>query len=124
MPPITGPRLYALAAALFAITLNFLQPLVHAALMRDGAPQAMWSVVCSATAADPNGKQVPDQGPAQAHECCLGLAHVAPLAAPSPVFVVLPPIVSALSPSVPGEPSLSAGIRDGPPRPRGPPFFV
>jgi hypothetical protein len=122
--PLTGPRLSALAAALFAITLNFLQPLVHAALMRDGAPRALWSVFCSATAADPDGKPMPDQGPAPAHECCLGLAHAAPLAAPSPIFVVLPPLVAALSPSLPDEPSLSVGIRDGPPRPRGPPSFT
>ena len=33
-----GWRAAALAAALFAITLNFLQPLAHAALMRSGAP--------------------------------------------------------------------------------------
>ncbi len=42
--PLSGPRLSALAAALFAITLNFLQPLAHAAMLRDGAPRAMWSV--------------------------------------------------------------------------------
>lgn len=122
--PSTGPRLPALAAALFAITLNFLQPLVHAALMRDGAPRAMWSVFCSAVVADPDGKPMPDQGSAPAHECCLGLAHAAPLAAPSPVFVVLPPLVATLLPSLPDEPSLSVGIRDGPPRPRGPPSIV
>jgi hypothetical protein len=122
--PLPGSRLSALAAALFAITLNFLQPLVHAAMMRDGAPRAMWSVFCNAMAADPGGKQVPDQGSVPAHDCCLGLAHVAALTAPSPVFVVLPPLVAALSPSLPDEPSLSVGIRDGPRRPRGPPSFV
>ena len=119
-----GWRAAAFAAALFAITLNFLQPLVHAALMRDGAPRAMWSVFCNAMAADPDGKQMPDQGAAPAHECCLGLTHVAQLMAPSPVFVVLPPLVAALSPSLPDEPLLSVGIRDGPPRPRGPPSFI
>jgi hypothetical protein len=123
LPP-TGPRLSALAAALFAITLNFLQPLAHAALMRDGSPRAMWSAFCSAMAADPDGKQVPDRQPAPTHECCLGLAHAAPLAAPSPVFALLPPLVAALPPSLPDEPSLSVGIRDGPPRPRGPPAFA
>ena len=122
--PLTGPRLPALAAALFAITLNFLQPLVHAALMRDGAPRAMWSVFCNSTVADPGGAQMPDQGPKPTHECCLGLAHAAPLAPPSPDFIVLPPVVTALAPSLPDEPSLSVGIRDGPPRPRGPPSFT
>jgi len=123
-PVLTGPRLSALAAALFAITLNFLQPLVHAALMRDGAPRELWSVFCSATAADPDGKQVPDQGPKPAHDCCLGLAHATPLAPPSPAFVVLPPLVTALMPSLPAELSTPVGIRDGPPRPRGPPSIV
>ncbi|HTE35052.1 MAG TPA: DUF2946 family protein [Reyranella sp.] len=121
---LTGPRLSALAAALFAITFNFLQPLVHAALTRDGAPRALWDVFCSSTAADQGGKQVPDQGPKPAHDCCLGLANAAPLAPPLPVFIVLPPTVTALAPSLPDEPSPSVGIRDGPPRPRGPPSIV
>jgi len=34
----SGWRATALAVALFAITLNFLQPLAHAALMRGGEP--------------------------------------------------------------------------------------
>ena len=123
-PVLTGPRLSAVAAALFAITFNFLQPLVHAALMRDGAPRALWSVFCSATAADPDGKQVPDQAPATAHECCLGLAHATALAAPSPDFAVLPPLVAVLAPSLPDEPSSPVGIRDGPRQPRGPPSFA
>ena len=38
-----GWRAMALAIALFAITLNFLQPLAHAAMMRDGAPSALWT---------------------------------------------------------------------------------
>ena len=123
-PALTGPRLSALAVALFAITLNFLQPLVHAALMRDGAPRELWSVFCNATAADPGGKQVPDQGPKPAHDCCLGLAFAAPLAPPSPVFIVRPPTVTALAPSLPDELSSPVGIRDGPARPRGPPSIV
>jgi len=122
--PPTGLRLSALAAALFAITLNFLQPLVHAALMRDAAPGTLWSVFCSSTAADPDGQQVPDQGTTPAHDCCLGLAHASPLAPPSPVFAVLPPVVAALAASLPDETAQSVGIRDGPRRPRGPPFFV
>jgi hypothetical protein len=123
-PALTGPRLSALAAALLAITLNFLQPLMHAALMRDGAPRELWSVFCSAAVADPDGTQMPDQGSAPAHECCLGLAHAAPLQPPSLAFVVLPPVVTALAPSLPDEPTSPIGIRDGPRRPRGPPSIV
>ena len=48
-----GWRAAAFATALFAITLNFLQPLAHAALMRDGAPRELWSVFCNSTAAGP-----------------------------------------------------------------------
>lgn len=122
LPPPTALRLSALAAALFAITLNFLQPLAHAALMRDGAPQALWSVFCSATAHDPDGQQAPDRGPASAHDCCLGLAHAAPSTAPSADFTVVPPLVATLAPPLPDEPAPAAGIRDGPGRPRGPPL--
>lgn len=39
--PDSGWRGMALAAALFAITLNVLQPVAHAALMRDGGPIAL-----------------------------------------------------------------------------------
>lgn len=123
-PSASGPHLPALAVALVAITLNFLQPLLHAAMMRDGAPRELWSVICNATAADPDAGQLPAQGAVQAHECCLGLAHAVPLAAPSAQFIVVPPITSVLAASLPGEPSLSVGIRDGPRRPRGPPSFV
>jgi hypothetical protein len=122
--PPTGTRVAALAAALLAITFNFLQPLMHAALMRDGAPGTLWSVFCSAAAADPEGESAPASGTVQAHDCCLGLAHAVPLTLPSPAFVVLPPVVTALAASLPHETSSSVGIRDGPRRPRGPPSFV
>lgn len=121
---LTGPRLSALAAALFAITLNFLQPLTHAVMLRDGAPRALWSIFCTAMAADPDGTQVPDQGSLPAQGCCLGLAHAAPLVAPSAIFAVLPPLVAALAPLLPDEVGVAVGIRDGPPRPRGPPSHV
>jgi hypothetical protein len=55
-----GWRAAALAAALFAITLNFLQPLAHAALMRDGSP-ANWAAMCL-----PSTQQGDDQHPATA----------------------------------------------------------
>src|SRR5262249_39305786 len=47
--PVTGWRAATFAAALFAITLNFLQPLAHAALLRDGGPVAaasLWGAFC------------------------------------------------------------------------------
>ena len=43
----------ALMAALFAVTLNFLQPLAHAASMRDGNPSTLWSMFCNSAVADP-----------------------------------------------------------------------
>ena len=39
--PDQGWRAAAFAVALFAITLNFLQPLAPAVLMRDGGPEAV-----------------------------------------------------------------------------------
>ena len=43
-------RALGLAVALFAITLNFLQPLAHAAMMRSGAPETLWTAFCNSTA--------------------------------------------------------------------------
>jgi hypothetical protein len=125
LPLPTAMRVTALAVALLAITLNFLQPLFHAALMREGAPGTLWSVFCNAAAADPEGSSAPvSSGTGQAHDCCLGLAHAAPLAPPSPDFVALPPVVTALAASLPHDTPSSVGIRDGPRRPRGPPSFI
>lgn len=117
-------RAMALAMALFAVTLNFLQPLAHAALMRDGAPSTLWSMFCK-SAPDERGS-TPDSGPASSvdHNCCLGLAHAPALIQPSSAFVILPPGTPALAPSLPVEQSGSAGIRDGPHRPRGPPSLL
>lgn len=111
-----------LAVALFAITVNFLQPLVHAALLRDGAPSALWSVFCSGTQQE-TGK---DPAPATVakHECCLGLAHAATLAAPSPDFIAVEPLVSAGHRLQPADRLTAVGIRDGPHRPRGPPALA
>ncbi len=114
----------AMAVALFAITLNFLQPVFHAALMRDGAPSTLWSVFCNATAADPDGKSgsVPMAG--QQHECCLGLAHATGLASPPTAFVLFERAAAVAAPSLPSEQPRSVGIRDGPSQPRGPPTLV
>jgi hypothetical protein len=124
--PATGWRAASFAAALFAITLNFLQPLAHAAFMRDGGPMAMslWASMCAAaTGQDDTQDSLPAAG--EMHECCLGLAHAPTLAAPSTVFAVVEPlavtvdrllvVLDALAP---------VGIRDGPSQPRGPPSLA
>jgi hypothetical protein len=120
----SGWRASAFAVALFAITLNFLQPLAHAAMMRDGAPSTLWDMFCNSAAAgadaDKNSKPVA----VDAHECCLGLAHAAAFTTPSTVFVTLAPIVTTVAPLIAKVRSTPVGIRDGPTRPRGPPSFV
>ena len=116
-----GWRATAFAAALLAITLNFLQPLVHAALMRDGGPatSGVWASMCLPnTAPDeqgstPAGKQ---------HECCLGLAHAPALTAPSSAFVLVEPVVVAIRVVTDLDALAPVGIRDGPSQPRAPPL--
>ena len=113
-----GWRAAALAAALFAITLNFLQPLAHAALMRGGAP-ANWSAMCLP------GAQGDEQHPAKAgtpHECCLGLAHATTLAEPSTAFVAIDRPSESVQPLETAEALTPVGIRDGPSQPRAPPL--
>ena len=113
-------RALALSTALLAITLNFLQPLVHAVLMRDGAPSTLWSVFCNAV---PDTRQDAPLA-ADKHECCLGLAHAVAFAPPA---AVSSPVerVAATAPALASFDQLTpAGIRDGPHRPRGPPSFV
>jgi hypothetical protein len=114
----SGWRATAFAAALFAITLNFLQPLLHAALMRDGGMQ--WSAFCNAT---PEQRQ---DAPAAAdkHECCLGLAHATPFAPPAAIARLVAPPPSEATPLVAFDRPASVGTLDGPHRPRGPPAFV
>ena len=122
--PPSGWRATALAAALFAITLNFLQPLAHAAMMRDGMPPTLWTVFCNSTAADLDGQSGKAPMTAAQHDCCLGLAQAPALAEPPVVFVAIEPVATPV-PSLPStEPITPAGIRDGPTRPRGPPSFV
>jgi hypothetical protein len=121
----SGWRASAVAVALFAITLNFLQPLAHAALMRDGAPSVLWGTFCSAAAADPgaDGKSTPV--PVDTHECCLGLAHAVAFTAPSgATFVPIEPVFAAVLALPALEQPSPVGIRDGPTQPRGPPFLA
>ena len=122
----SSARAFGLAVALFAITLNFLQPVVHAALLRDGSPSALWTMFCNAMAADPDPVGgSPPAGKAKAHDCCLGLAHAQALIEPSAESLPLAFAERRASPpSAAAEGLPSAGIRDGPHRPRGPPILV
>lgn len=112
----------ALAVALFAVTVNFLQPLAHAALWRLGTPEALWSVLCNSAAADPAQRDGSLPAAGHDHECCLGLAHATPLVEPSSAFVAVErfgsvaPLLPATAQPTP------VGIRDGPSQPRGPPL--
>lgn len=125
--PEQGWRAAAFAVALFAITLNFLQPLAHAALMRDGGPEAAartWGVFCLPIVGE-DGSQSPGQQAGQVHECCLGLAQAPALAAPGDTaFLFVAPAVETIVFAANDEALAPVGIRDGPHRPRGPPSHV
>jgi hypothetical protein len=122
--PVAGWRAASFAAALFAITLNFLQPLAHAALIREGGSIAssIWASMCL-----PSDGQADSQDSVPAgtpHECCLGLAHAPVLAAPSAAFVAIDLPATIVRP-LEAAPSLApVGIRDGPSQPRAPPSFA
>jgi hypothetical protein len=124
--PASGWRAASFAAALFAITLNFLQPLAHAALMRDGGPMAvsLWTSMCApSTGQDDAQGSMPAAG--KMHECCLGLAHAPSLAVPSTSFVAAPLVALRVErPLVSVDALAPVGIRDGPNQPRAPPSFV
>jgi hypothetical protein len=126
----SGWRAVAFAAALFAITLNFLQPLAHAALMRDGGPMGtsqaaakMWGVFCLPSAGQDDAQsQTPAAG--KSHECCLGLAHAPVLAELSTTFVLVEHVIAAVFFVAATDVLSPVGIRDGPSQPRAPPSFV
>ena len=120
--PDQGWRAMAMAVALFAVTLNFLQPLTHAAMLRDGAPATLWTAFCNSTAADPDGTSVPGPMSAQQHECCLGLAHAAGFVEPPSAFILIERVAVATAPLLPSEQPTPVGIRDGPSQPRAPPL--
>ena len=115
-----GWRAAAFAAALFAITLNFLQPLAHAAMMRGGDP-ATWAAFCLPSATPQDGDAATPTAQ-QIHECCLGLAHAPVLAEPSPAFVAVEPTSCPVRPLATADTLTPVGIRDGPAQPRAPPF--
>ena len=120
-------RTTTFAAALLAVTFNFLQPLIHVVAMRAEVAGMPWSTVCKTAIADADrATEDPDSAPLPAtdeHECCLGLASPPFRAAPPTGFVVLPPIQSGRAPALPVEERPAACIRDGPNRSRAPPSF-
>lgn len=128
--PEQGWRAAAFAAALFAITLNFLQPLAHAAMMRDSGPDVaakMWGVFCLPASGQNAGQddaqgQMPAAG--KSHECCLGLAHAPVLAELSTVFTRIEHVAAAIRFIAATDALSPVGIRDGPSQPRAPPAFV
>ena len=122
----SGWRASVFAAALFAITLNFLQPLAHAALMRDGGPEAaakMWGVFCLPAAGQGDAQgQMPAAG--KNHECCLGLAHAPALADLSTTFTRVEHVAATVRFVAATDARSPVGIRDGPSQPRAPPASV
>ena len=123
--PDRGWRASAFAAALFAITLNFFQPLAHAVLMRDGSPGAAaltWGAFCQP--GDDDGVQLPGQQAGKVHECCLGLAQAPVLGEPSAAFLRVAQVAETIVFAANDEALEPVGIRDGPHRPRGPPLHV
>ncbi|UYN96214.1 MAG: hypothetical protein KIT25_04495 [Enhydrobacter sp.] len=123
-PAVSAGKQAALAVALFAITLNFLQPLVHAALLHDGATGALWSMFCRAAVADPDNKAGQSPVVAEKHECCLGLAHAQVGGEPSTAFIAIEPPAVVVARLQSTDRPLSGKIRDGPNQPRGPPSPV
>ncbi len=122
----SGWRVASLAAALFAITLNLLQPLAHAALMRDAGPETaatMWGAFCQTTAGEDDAQgSAPSTG--TPHECCLGLAHAPVLAELSTAFILVEPTPTAIRFVAQVDTLSPVGIRDGPSQPRAPPTFA
>ena len=124
--PVTGRRAVAFAAALFAITLNFFQPLAHAALLRDGGPMEaarFWGVFCL-PAADTESGESPIPEAAKIHQCCIGLAHATAMVGPSAIFTVEPPAVRPVAFMAAAAPVGTVGIRDGPLQARAPPLIA
>ena len=124
--PVAGWRAATFAAALFAITLNFLQPLAHAALLRDGGPVAVasrWGAFCISMGGDQDDP-ASVLAAAKIHECCLGLAQAQALAAPSSAFILVEPVVVVVRFAVEPDALSPLGIRDGPSQPRGPPLLA
>ena len=114
---LSAARAAALAAALFAITLNFLQPLALAATTRDGGA-GTWTVFCKPSAEQPGDHSSPV---ARNHECCLGLAQAPALIAPAALTVAIQRVATTLPSILANDMPVSLAIRDGPSQPRAPP---
>ena len=124
--PVAGWRAASFAAALFAITLNFLQPLAHAALLRDGGPAAatsLWSAFCTNLVGQ-DGTQGSAPGATKLHDCCLGLAHASTVSEPPKAFVLAEPHRDLVRLDNQIDALAAVGIRDGPNQPRGPPDLI
>lgn len=120
----SGWHAASLAAALFAITLNFLQPLAHAALMRgDGTiTSPSWKSMCLPSS---QGEQDTAPQASERHECCLGLVHAPSMPLAPAWFVVVQGIITAVDrPTMAIDALQPVGIRDGPSQPHGPPPIV
>jgi hypothetical protein len=125
--PVAGWRAATFAAALFAITLNFLQPLAHAALLRDGGPiaaEGLWGAFCVNMGGEDEGQGSTPAAAAKIHECCLGLAHATAVAAPPTAFTLLELRVEVVRVVRQVDALAAVGIRDGPNQPRGPPSLT
>ena len=123
---VAGWRAATFAAALFAITLNFLQPLAHAAMMRAGgmdAAASLWGAFCMPAAGE-DDTQSSAPAATKIHECCLGLAQAPALAEPPGAFVLVEPIAVVVRFTAAVDALAAVGIRDGPSQPRGPPSLV
>jgi hypothetical protein len=119
-----GWRATVLAVALFAITLNFLQPLAHAALMRTGMTNSPFAVLCTSEGSQLVSRQHDADGSKQAlhsHDCCLGLVHAPAMAEPPQAFLLVEPATFVVRFVAPVDALAPVGIRDGPSQPRGPP---
>lgn len=124
---VQGWRATVLAAALFAITLNFLQPLAHAALMRSGMAGSPFAVLCTSEGTQLVSQQNSADGSKQAlhsHDCCLGLAYAPAMAEPPQAFLLVEPASFVVRFVAPVDALAPVGIRDGPNQPRGPPSLV
>jgi hypothetical protein len=124
--PVAGWRAAAFAAALFAITFNFLQPLAHAALLRGAGPVAaadLWGAFCVNMGGEDDA-QGSAPAVAKIHECCLGLAHATTVAPPPVAFEIVEPRVEVVRLVQQIDALASVGIRDGPSQPRGPPALI
>ena len=122
-----GWRATVLAVALFAITLNFLQPLAHAALMRGGMAGSPFAVLCTSEGTQLVSQQDSADGPKQlthSHDCCLGLAHAPALAEPPQAFLFVEPAALIVRFVASVDVLAPVGIRDGPNQPRAPPSLA